>query len=882
MPPEHVWTYVVYANLADISREWWAIQKKNLLDKYDCKVSYRKARHTENNMWIPYRLTVRGIEAMHCSEELLDVLCIEQPAVIEPWDIEAVPILGEGHELAEQKHGKLQGLVFKLGGGQAAADNELRNAFLATTVKWGKTYVEPKLSALSKETVKRLLDKVREQRAPSTTKPALVADDQPEAPLAVEDVSKAGLTAEDPSHALPTTSDASQALQAGLTAEDKSQQLKQEAKTETADEEQIAFARYATARHEWLVGLRQRCREDMKRHGYYFSEKFQKFDQESSLPDYNHHVCFCMQSFKRTFQFVKAICLNVATTWQFRRHITWIITDFNEDEAIADALAELVPIAVIENHVRYCRSETPFQYYDCSVAKNTAHMATQALTGKAFPADMLYVVNVDNDNVVTQEFCVDVLKSSFTELQQPCARVATQWVSKDLGTYGRIGMPFQTFVKMGGYDEGMKGMGAQDCDILWRAALIGHVETKQVPWSGLSVPNQEDKLEELLGASDKSRRKAWSGERDVKMLNVDPDVYQEFHGSYDEMNQRNNKRAKNNRKQNAWRQNQALSMIGVPVAETELRVDLLKAHGLLTRTTAFSAEPLPGIGLAGAPAASSSSQPSHGGVGPEVQEAGPDRQKRLRAEEERLGQEEERRLAEEAEAALRRGELACAAFKRRRLTDEDHVVTGRSPPQLICSMGTRTLAYSFPANPHAKLLKDGMWPKDRSAPRAAFDEALAIRALLGTGHMFTDVELFWWIDCTRLSGFTGDSNFDRQGHVGMHERIQVSCVRHRAFEEVLRGMGQAATCIADGKRVAVVFWCNAGEHRSVACAEAFARWLQAKFPSQAGNHVVRHFCSDQWGRRGCGFWRCTSCREHSELRVAVDQELATRMRSFER
>jgi hypothetical protein len=144
-----------------------------------------------------------------------------------------------------------------------------------------------------------------------------------------------------------------------------------------------------------------------------------------------------------------------------------------------------------------------------------------------------------------------------------------------------------------------------------------------------------------------------------------------------------------------------------------------------------------------------------------------------------------------------------------------------------------------------------------------------LSGLLATGHSLAGIDLFWWIDCTPLSGFTGDPHFDRAGHVGMHERIQAAVLRHRAFEGVLAKLKQAAGHIADGKRLAIVFWCNAGEHRSVACAESFARWLGVKYPAE---HVVRHFCADQWTRRGCGGWSCPSCREHSEVRVAVGQQ----------
>ena len=49
-------------------------------------------------------------------------------------------------------------------------------------------------------------------------------------------------------------------------------------------------------------------------------------------------------------------------------------------------------------------------------------------------------------------------------------------------------------------------------------------------------------------------------------------------------------------------------------------------------------------------------------------------------------------------------------------------------------------------------------------------------------------------------------------------------------------------------RCVVAFWCNAGEHRSVAAAEAYAR-------ARGGRAL--HLCAEQWHYRGCGM--CREC-----------------------
>ena len=103
------------------------------------------------------------------------------------------------------------------------------------------------------------------------------------------------------------------------------------------------------------------------------------------------------------------------------------------------------------------------------------------------------------------------------------------------------------------------------------------------------------------------------------------------------------KRAKLNRKQKFWVQSQDLSLSGVPVSETDLKAQLMEAHGLSSGSSSVSAPSSQTIGLAGASAASSSSLPSQGGLGPEVQQAGIDRRMRRRAEQQRPDQHQESR-----------------------------------------------------------------------------------------------------------------------------------------------------------------------------------------------------------------------------------------------
>ena len=828
---EYIWTFRVYADLGMIHRQWWTALKEYVSTKYECTVSYRKDRHAENNMWVPYRLCIRGYEVLHAAEEVLDKLCTEHPHCVRPWDVDSLPYIGEERCSQEQKESRWQGWVMKFSDDGSGKDQALRVAFLGSrTSAWETMLGDLRVSA---DTVEALLTTLQELR------------------------DQAGIDRHDqvPHHDEPHGPQPQRPSPAEAGSEDRSVLL------------ETARRAYKELRAQWFLALQKLMRKDMLRYGLYFSEKFRMFDQPCpQLPTYHHHVCFCVQSFKRTFQLARSIGHNVATTWQFRAHITWLIVDFNEDERILEGLASMVPFAVMEEHVRVFRPAEPMRYYDCSLAKNTAHMATQALTGK-YPPEWLYVVNVDNDNMITQEFCLDALDVALQELradvEQPGARVGTQWNSKDLGTYGRIGMPWLTFLRLGGYDQGMKGMGAQDTDIMWRLGLIGRVEKKQVLWSGLSVPNQENKVDDLLAGNDKDRRQAYEDEKAEKMRNVDPRVFAEFGGSFKAMNTYNRVRAQSNWQRKRWRVNEDLEAPGLPIGESELKSRLRQVYGFPDDMGVEE------VATVAAPAGSSSSTDPR-----PTPQAGLDRQSPLpplpaTAQSEQAGPDSQaprpQQRASRWRPLLPTG-LPCIQ------------------PQFVCSMGTRTLTYSYPSNRCAKQMHQAMWPRAQYVgqrqvhrERIRLNHELAKMAAGGCGSEFSFCEETVLVDCTHLSGFTAAHAFDSQGHVGMHELIQQACVRHARFPDMVSQLVIPVEKILWGARLAVVFWCNAGEHRSVACAEIFRRWLAAVLPPANGEHVVRHLCSSEWTRRGCG--NCSRCRTKSVVTQTVDEMFAAEMSS---
>ena len=120
-------------------------------------------------------------------------------------------------------------------------------------------------------------------------------------------------------------------------------------------------------------------------------------------------------------------------------------------------------------------------------AKNLAH---RLATGK-------YLFNLDCDNFITESDLIMIEKAAKFNL--PVQQFGGDF---DDGTYGRIGLPKALFYKLGGYDESLLPMGAQDTDILNRILQSGSKLGKMTAPNKLPITNSvQDKVSEVINNS---------------------------------------------------------------------------------------------------------------------------------------------------------------------------------------------------------------------------------------------------------------------------------------------------------------------------------------------------------------------------------------------
>ena len=159
----------------------------------------------------------------------------------------------------------------------------------------------------------------------------------------------------------------------------------------------------------------------------------------------------------------------------------------------------------------------PWKHFDCSKAKNSAHIAGLHAAVGALECNLrkVYLVNLDGDNIITPDWLKQCLERAMVEWEslmiddwcdEVCSTLhgvapvwgvppltawppsengvvmrefgmtapnvsniqdripfgtqsGSQWFCKEMGTSGRIGMPAVNFILVGGHDEDLLGMG---------------------------------------------------------------------------------------------------------------------------------------------------------------------------------------------------------------------------------------------------------------------------------------------------------------------------------------------------------------------------------------------------------------------------------------
>ena len=198
----------------------------------------------------------------------------------------------------------------------------------------------------------------------------------------------------------------------------------------------------------------------------------------------------------------------------------------------------------------------------------------------------------------TSQLSLQTMLGAFNRVTCATEMVGVSWKNpKEKGTTGREGCPLLVFLAMGGYDEELLPVGAEDINIMRRMAVLGKVVWFSGEWVGFSLPNVMD-IDEAKGKAMMDTYKARrSDEPAERAMSIQSTVMQGM--TWDQMNLQNLQTTAERCKKGEWEANVTAERIGV---------DTLEWWGIAARRSPPTAGP-PVVKQARVEAASSAEDP---------------------------------------------------------------------------------------------------------------------------------------------------------------------------------------------------------------------------------------------------------------------------------
>lgn len=220
--------------------------------------------------------------------------------------------------------------------------------------------------------------------------------------------------------------------------------------------------------------------------------------RESTLSDLT--VDLCTSTWGRLWQLKRSLPLNILQTWPHRNwckiHVVVCGRDDNFDKSLEwmrENCRAAIDVGLLNIYQVACQDD--FLYWHTSVAKNSAANVSEG--------DIL--VNVDVDNIVGPDFCVDVAER-FKYGLAGGHNMVLHYENVE-GTCGRIACFRKDFYDNQGYDEESHPAGAQDVDLLKRLEALPKCRYQKVNLpSSHAIPNSK---QQTVQACDPSIRLTW-------------------------------------------------------------------------------------------------------------------------------------------------------------------------------------------------------------------------------------------------------------------------------------------------------------------------------------------------------------------------------------
>lgn len=179
-------------------------------------------------------------------------------------------------------------------------------------------------------------------------------------------------------------------------------------------------------------------------------------------------ISICTQIKNRLYQFSKTFNENIETIKKYS-DIEWIIVDYGSSDGLNKYIEEYVNQY---DFIKYYRTIDKDTEYSIPIAKN---LAARLSSGD-------FILNLDCDNFLDN--IIEKIKETNTNIGVFCNEYLK-------GTYGRIGVHRDIYIKVGGYDEYFFPAAVHDNDLILRCQSIGY-EFLDVPSKKPSISNLKE------------------------------------------------------------------------------------------------------------------------------------------------------------------------------------------------------------------------------------------------------------------------------------------------------------------------------------------------------------------------------------------------------
>jgi hypothetical protein len=197
------------------------------------------------------------------------------------------------------------------------------------------------------------------------------------------------------------------------------------------------------------------------------------------------YISYCCTCKGRLWQLKETLSINLR---ELEADEEIVLVDYNSSDNLRDWVWGQFDADIAAGRLTFFEvlEEAPWHP---SKAKNLAHRLAKGA----------YLFNLDADNFVLQD---DRRLIRSVAEKGLCARQGTGKL--DDGTPGRIGLPASAFHAIGGYDEGLLGVQAQDYDLILRLEAAGHRFVRLPPPQKMPISNSKDEKLAEYASSDLS------------------------------------------------------------------------------------------------------------------------------------------------------------------------------------------------------------------------------------------------------------------------------------------------------------------------------------------------------------------------------------------